>query len=106
MVAHVPAGACDCGRPLADATDLGVGRSHQVHDVALVSATVTQHDLHRAQCDCGQIHQALRPEGMSASATSYGLNLQGLPESRGTRYLEGTSAVQRPRRGTSTRDGS
>jgi hypothetical protein len=78
MVAHVPAGACDCGRPLADATDLGVGRSHQVHDVALVNATVTQHDLHRAQCDCGQIHQALRPEGMSASATSYGPNLQAL----------------------------
>ncbi|MHB2023278.1 MAG: DUF6444 domain-containing protein, partial [Mycobacteriales bacterium] len=45
-VDHFPSGACECGASLAEATDLGVAASHQVHEMPLVTAAVTQHDLH------------------------------------------------------------
>jgi transposase len=77
-VEHYPAGACGCGRALEQAEDLGVDRSHQVHDVPLVTVTVTQHDLHRVRCRCGREHVAVRPAEIAAAATSYGLNLQAL----------------------------
>jgi transposase len=71
-VAHRPAGGCGCGcgRALSAAADLGVAGSHQVHDVPLVTATVTQHDLHRVRCACGAEHVAVRPVGVLAASTS------------------------------------
>jgi transposase len=47
-VPHFPGGACACGADLATAADLGVAASHQVVDIPLQTATVTQHDLHEA----------------------------------------------------------
>ncbi len=49
-----------------------------MHDVPLVTATVTQHDLHRVRCHCGVPHLAPRPVGVAASATSYGPNVPAL----------------------------
>jgi hypothetical protein len=77
-IGHYPIGKCGCGNDLAGAIELGVAASHQVHDIPLVSATVTQHDLHRVRCGCGAEHVAVRPEGVAASPTSYGANLQAL----------------------------
>jgi transposase len=77
-VAHRPAGACGCGLALSAAIDLGVVRSHQVHDVPLACATVTQHDLHQVRCDCGVAQVAARPAGVAASPTSYGPNVAAL----------------------------
>jgi hypothetical protein len=39
-------GACGCGADLSGIADLGVAASHQVIDIPLAAATVTQHDLH------------------------------------------------------------
>ena len=75
---HYPAGACDCGADLTDAAGAGIARSHQVHDVPLVTETITQHDLHRLRCDCGRVHVAARPDGVQASPVSYGPNLRAL----------------------------
>jgi transposase len=77
-VEHFPAGTCGCGQRLSAAADLGVARSHQVHDVPLATVTVTQHDLHRVRCACGREHLAARPEQVAAAPTSYGVNLQAL----------------------------
>src|SRR5258706_16186640 len=43
-VPHFPAGACGCGADLAAAADLGVATSHQIVDIPLETARVTQHD--------------------------------------------------------------
>jgi transposase len=75
---HYPGGACGCGADLAEATDEGVARSHQVHEVPLVSRTITQHDLHRVRCTCGRVHVGARPEDVQASPVSYGPNLRAL----------------------------
>jgi transposase len=76
-VPHFPAGACACGADLAAAADLGVAASHQVIDVPLETATVTQHDLHEAACRCGRVHRAAAPAGAGAAGTvTYGLALQ------------------------------
>ena len=53
-VPHFPEGPCACGADLAAAADLGVAASHQVVDIPLETATVTQHDLHEVACRwCG-----------------------------------------------------
>ena len=76
-VPHFPAGACACGADLAAAADLGVAASHQIVDIPLETATVTQHDLHEVACGCGRVHRALPPAGAGAAGTvSYGLALQ------------------------------
>jgi hypothetical protein len=63
--------------PLAGATDLGVAASHQIVDIPLETATVTQHDLHEVACGCGRVHRAAAPAGAGAAGTvSYGLALQ------------------------------
>jgi len=97
-VAHRPAGCCDCGAAPSVATDLGVSRSHQVHDVPLLTATVTQHDLHRVRCVCGRTRVGSRPAGVAASAASYGphlaalvaylLSFQHLPVERAAQLVE------------------
>jgi transposase len=76
-VPHFPAGACACGADLAAAADLGVAASHQVIDIPLETATVTQHDLHQVACGCGRVHRAPAPAGAGAPGTvTYGLALQ------------------------------
>jgi len=76
-VPHFPAGACECGAALQDAADLGVAASHQVVDIPLESATVTQHDLHEVACRCGRVRRAAAPAGTGAPGTvTYGLGLQ------------------------------
>jgi transposase len=72
-----PRGACACGRDLAHAADLGVAASHQVIDVPLVTATVTQYDEHAVACACGRLHHAAAPAQAGAPGTvTYGLNIQ------------------------------
>jgi transposase len=75
-VAHFPAGSCGCGADLAEGADLGVARSHQQHEIPLMSATCTQHDLHAVRCGCGTVHVADRPAGVADAAVGYGPNLQ------------------------------
>src|SRR5258707_4534110 len=76
-VAHFPDGACECGAALEDAADLGAAASHQIVDIPLETATVTQHDLHEVACRCGRVHRAAAPAGAGAAGTvTYGLNLQ------------------------------
>ncbi len=76
-IPHFPGGACGCGAPLAGARDLGVAASHQVVDIPLETATVTQHDLHEVACRCGRVHRALAPaEAGVAGTVTYGLALQ------------------------------
>ena len=76
-VAHFPEGICPCGADLAAATDLGVAAAHQIVDVPLETAAVTQHDLHEVACGCGRVHRALPPAGTGAAGTvTYGLALQ------------------------------
>jgi transposase len=76
-VPHFPQGACGCGADLAAAADLGVAASHQVVDVPLETATVTQHDLHEVACRCGRVHRAPSPAGAGVAGTvTYGLGLQ------------------------------
>jgi hypothetical protein len=66
-----------CGADLAAAADLGVAASHQVVDIPLASAAVTQYDLHEVACGCGQLHRAGAPAGAGAAGTvTYGLALQ------------------------------
>jgi hypothetical protein len=60
-VPHFPQGSCECGADLAAAADLGVAASHQVVDVQLVTATVTQHDLQKVACGCGRVCRAAAP---------------------------------------------
>src|SRR6266699_3604461 len=49
------------------AADLGVAASHQIADIPLETATVTQHDLHEVAYRCGQVHRAAAPTGTSAA---------------------------------------
>ena len=73
-VPHFPAGACACGADLGAAADLGVAASHQIVDIPLETATVTQHDLHEVACACGRVRRAPAPAGTGAAGTvTYGL---------------------------------
>src|SRR6266705_371135 len=55
----------------------GVAASHQIVDVPLETATVTQHDLHEVACGCGRVHRAPAPAGAGVAGTvTYGLGLQ------------------------------
>jgi transposase len=77
-VPHFPRGPCACGADLAAAADLGVAASHQIVDIPLETATVTQHDVHEVACRCGRVHRALAPAGAGVAGTvTYGLALQG-----------------------------
>lgn len=78
QVAHRPGGDCACGADLDGATDVGVERSHQVHDLPEIEIKVLQHDLYRVRCGCGREHVAALPEQVSAAPSSYGLNVRSL----------------------------
>ena len=76
--AHHPRGACECGRDLADAADLGIARSYQQEEIPAGPAERVQHDLHQAKCACGRAHVAPRPAGVPDSALSIGPRLRAL----------------------------
>ena len=61
-----------CGEDLDAAEPAGIARSHQVHEVPLVTESVVQHDLHRVRCACGRKHVAERLGDVSAAPVSYG----------------------------------
>ena len=77
-VPHRPQGCCGCGEDLADAHDVGIERSHQVHDLPQVRITVWQHDVYRVRCGCGAEHVGRLPGEVSAAPSSYGVNLKSL----------------------------
>jgi transposase len=77
-VPHRPRGRCGCGADLAGAQDVGIERSHQVHDLPEVRIKVSQHDVYRVRCGCGVEHVGVLPAGVSAAPCSYGPNLKTL----------------------------
>jgi transposase len=77
-VPHRPEGRCGCGAALADACDVGVERSHQVHDLPQVDILVWQHDVYRVRCGCGAEYVGQLPEEVSAAPSSYGVHVKSL----------------------------
>ena len=77
-VPHRPEGKCDCGADLAGAAEVGIVRSHQVHDLPEVRIRVWQHDVYRVRCRCGAEHDGSVPAEVSAAPSSYGVHLQSL----------------------------
>jgi transposase len=77
-VAHRPKGNCGCGADLAGATDVGIERSHQEHDLPEIRLRVRQHDVYRVRCECGREHVGSLPEGVSPAPSSYGTHLKSL----------------------------
>ncbi|WP_182878242.1 IS66 family transposase [Microbispora sp. H10670] len=73
---YFPQGWCGCGADLAQAADLGVTARHQQIEIPLVVARRLQHNLHAVACRCGAVHTAPRPDGVSATPVSCGVNLQ------------------------------
>lgn len=80
VVDHRPRGRCaGCGHDLAVAAEAGVARACQVTDIPLVTATTTEHRMHRARCGCGQVAIAAPPPQAAAGASRvYGPNLRAL----------------------------
>jgi transposase len=78
QIAHRPRGTCGCGADLADAAEVGIERSHQVHDLPKIRIQVRQHDLYRVRCGCGREHVADRSAQVPAAACSYGPTLSSL----------------------------
>ena len=77
-VAHRPRGRCGCGTDLAGAHDVGIARSHQVHDLPEVRIKVSQHDVYRVRCCCGVEYVGVLPAEVSGAPSSYGPNLKTL----------------------------
>lgn len=77
-VPHRPLGCCGCGADLAGAQDVGVERSHQVHDLPEVRLKVCQHDVYRVRCGCGAEYVGSVPGAVSAAPASYGPNIKTL----------------------------
>ena len=77
-VPHRPTGHCGCGADLVEARDVGIERSHQVHDLPEVRIGVWQHDVYRVRCGCGTEHVGSLPDEVSPAPSSYGTNLKSL----------------------------
>ena len=77
-VAHRPQGVCGCGADLAGAAEVGIERSHQVHDLPEIRIRVRQHDLYRVRCGCGREHVADRPAQVPVALCSYGPTMRSL----------------------------
>ena len=77
-VPHRPQGCCGCGEDLADAHDVGIERSHQVHDLPEVDIKVWQHAVDRVRCGGGAEHVGRLPDEVSTAPASYGVNLKSL----------------------------
>jgi hypothetical protein len=60
--------------------EVGIERSHQVHDLpeVRIRITVSQHDVYRVRCACGAEHLGSLPGEVSAAPTNYGVNLKTL----------------------------
>lgn len=78
QVGHRPEGSCGCGKDLGSAADVGVERSHQVHDLPQVAIKVVQHDVWRVRCRCGEEHVGVLPGQVSSAPASYGVNVKSL----------------------------
>ncbi len=77
-VPHRPRGRCGCGADLAEADDVGIERSHQVHDLPEVRIRLWQHEVYRVRCGCGAEHVGSLPNEVLAAPSSYGPNLKSL----------------------------
>jgi transposase len=77
-VPHRPEGCCGCGADLAVAHDVGIARSHQVHDLPEVRIKVSQHDVYGVRCACGAEYVGSLPAEVSSAPSSYGVNLKTL----------------------------
>jgi transposase len=77
-VPHRPSGRCGCGADLTRACDVGIERSHQVHDLPEIDIKVWQHDVYRVRCGCGTEHLGTLPGEVSAAPSSYGPSLRSL----------------------------
>jgi len=74
-----PQVCCGCGAALDGGPDLGTAASHQLADIPLVTARITQYDRQAVRCGCGQVTVAAAPAGCgSAGTVTYGPNLQAL----------------------------
>jgi transposase len=80
VVDHRPAGRCPgCGHGLENAAGGGLARAVQVTDIPPVTATVTEHRMHRVCCGCGLTSTAAAPPEAAAGASRvYGPNLRAL----------------------------
>jgi transposase len=76
-VDHRPARCGGCGEELAKVASAGFAR-RQVTDIPLVTATVTEHRLHKVRCDCGHMTSADTPPLVAGAPASYGPNLRSL----------------------------
>jgi len=76
VIDHVPAACTGCGGGLDGAEEVGVV-VRQVRDVPLVTATVTEHRMHKRVCGCGTVTAAAAPAGVDAPAC-YGSNLRAV----------------------------
>lgn len=77
-VPHRPEGRCGCGADLAAAGEVGIERSHQVHELPEVAIKVWQHDVYRVRCGCGAEYVGRLPDEVSTAPSSYGPNLKSL----------------------------
>jgi hypothetical protein len=73
-----PQGRCGCGTDLADAHDVGIERSHQVHDLPKVRIKVSQHDVFRFAVPVAPNTSGSLPAEVSTAPASYGVNLKSL----------------------------
>jgi hypothetical protein len=58
--------------------DVGIERSHQVHDLPKVRIKVSRHDVYRVRCACGTEHLGSLPAEVSTAPAGYGVNLKSL----------------------------
>jgi transposase len=77
-VAHRPEGRCGCGADLGEASEVGIERSCQEHDLPEIRVRVRQHDVYRVRCACGCEHVGALPAGVSPAPSSSGVNLKSL----------------------------
>jgi transposase len=76
VVEHHLQGTCECGR------DLAKGRPHgyehrQVFDIPKPTVEVTEHRAETKECECGRLHTAEFPCGVSAPV-QYGQNIRSM----------------------------
>ena len=73
VVPQLPDGTCGCGAPLSAAADLGMVASHQLVELPLSLARVTQHDLQRSPAaagGCTGLPRRREPGGWARRATA------------------------------------
>jgi transposase len=76
VVDHVPSSCGGCGLGLAAAADAGVV-IRQVIDIPEVTASTTEHRMHKRRCACGVVTAASAPAEATAPVV-YGPNLRAL----------------------------